>query len=77
LYYLGKDEGMTDQMRSILAQFDFTNLVLEWTSKGVTHLYVPEVHPVTKITFCEREDEAHVLKVFFFSINYYPSNMYM
>lgn len=53
-------------MRSILAQFEFANLVLEWTSKGVpfqTHLYVPEVHPVTKMTFCEREDEAHVPKV--------------
>ena len=62
-------------MRSILAQFDYTNLVLEWTSKGVpfqTHLYVPEVHPVTKMAFCEREDEAHVLKV----CNC-PSYMYM
>ena len=27
------------------------------------HLYVPEPHPVTGIMFCEREDEAHVLKV--------------
>ena len=68
IYCSGKNEGMTDQMRSILAQFEFANLVLEWTSKGVPfqmHLYVPEVHPVTKMTFCEREDEAHVLKVGF------------
>ena len=53
----GKDEGMTDQMRSILAQFDFANLVLEWTSKGVplqTHLYVPEVHPVTPFVNVKR-----------------------
>ena len=67
-YCSGKDEGMTDQMRSILAQFEFANLVLEWTSKGIPfqmHLYVPEVHPLTNMT-CEREDEAHVLKVFFF-----------
>ena len=73
VYYSGKDEGITEQMRSILAQFEFTDLVLEWTSKGVpfqTHLYVPEVHPVTKMTFCEREDEAHVLKVCFFPISY-------
>ena len=68
VYYSGKDEGITEQMRSILAQFEFTNLVLEWTSKGVpfqTHLYVPEVQPVTNLTFCESEDEAHVLNVFF------------
>ena len=62
-------------MRSILAQFDYTNIVLEWTSKGVPfqiHPYVPEVHPVTKTAFCEREDEAHILKVCNF-----PSYMYM
>jgi len=32
-----------------------------WNSKGVPfkdHLYVPEVHPVTGLGFCEREDEA-------------------
>lgn len=27
------------------------------------HLYVPEVHPVTGMQFCEREDEGHVFKV--------------
>ena len=26
-------------------------------------LYVPELHPETGEAFCEREDEAHVLKV--------------
>ena len=57
---------MTDQMRSILAQFHYTNLVLEWTSKGVPFQIRPygtEVHPVTKTAFCEREDEPHILKV--------------
>ena len=34
--------------------------------KGVpfrSHLHVPEVHPLTGMMFCEREDEGHVLKV--------------
>ena len=26
-------------------------------------MYVPEVHPITKLQFHEREDEAHVFKV--------------
>ena len=38
----------------------------QWNEQGVpfkTHLYVPEVHPVTGMHFCEREDEGHVFKV--------------
>ena len=27
------------------------------------HLHVPEVHPLTGVLFCEREDEGHVFKV--------------
>ena len=27
-------------------------------------LYVPEIHPVTGVGFCEREDDGHVFKVF-------------
>jgi len=64
--YIGKSESYTQKLRSILAQFEFAHEVREWQAKGVpfqTHLYVPEIHPVTQMPFCEREDEAHVLKV--------------
>ena len=57
---------MTDQMRSILAQFEFTREIIEYEQKGApfrTHLYVPEVHPASGLPFCECEDEAHILKV--------------
>ena len=36
---------------------------MEWEKKGVpfrSHVYVPEVKPLTGIPFHEREDEAHV-----------------
>lgn len=64
--YIGKSESYTQKLRSILAQFEFAHEVREWQAKGVpfqTHLYVPEIHPVTQMPFCERENEAHVLKV--------------
>ena len=38
----------------------------DWEKRGVqfrTYMYIPEVHPITNNVFCEREDEAHVLKV--------------
>ena len=47
-------------------QFWLSYEVLEWEKKGVpfrSHMYVPEVHPITKLPFHEREDEAHVFKV--------------
>ena len=62
----GKTESMNEQLKSILAQLEFTYQILLWESKGIafrTHLYVPEVHPETGMPFCECEDEAHVLKV--------------
>ena len=40
-------------------------LMKEWDHKGVNfsqHLYVPEVHPITGVGFCEMKD-GHVLKV--------------
>ena len=62
----GKSETITDMMRSILAQLEFKYQILEWERKGVPfsqHLYVPEIHPVTKQVYFEMEDEPHVLKV--------------
>ena len=52
---------------SILAQLHYKYEVLEWEKKGVpfkSHIYVPEVHPITKCPFHEREDETHILKVY-------------
>ena len=57
---------MADKMRSILAQLDFTYQIHQLESEGVpfqVHLYVPEIHPITGLPFCEHEDEAHVFKV--------------
>ena len=55
-----------EKLISILAQLEFTHTVKDYDNRGVpfrTHLYVPEVHPVTGKTFYEREDPGHVLKV--------------
>lgn len=61
-----KTETLTEKLRAILAQWEFTHIVREWQRKGVPfrdHLYVPEIHPDTGVEFCEREDEGHVFKV--------------
>ena len=62
----GKDETKTEKLRSILAQFEYKYQIDVFNAKGIPfkkHLYVPEIHPTTQTGFCEREDEAHVLKV--------------
>ena len=49
-----------------MAQFEFQYTIKQWEGKGVNfrmYIYVPEIHPDSKDYFCEREDEAHVLKV--------------
>lgn len=61
-----KEEDETDMLRSILSQLEFTYLIRQYDAQGVpfcSHLHVPEVHPITKSVFCEREDPGHVLKV--------------
>ena len=61
-----KTEGLKEKLRSIVAQFEFQHILKQWEERGVnfrTYMYVPEVHPDTGEYFCEREDEAHVLKV--------------
>lgn len=63
---IGKTEDLLEMLRSILAQLHFKHEILEWEKRGVpfrTHIYVPEVHPLTHCPFHEREDEAHVFKV--------------
>ena len=57
---------VTCMLRSILAQLDYSYQINHWNSVGVPfkdHLHVPEVHPLTGVLFCEREDEGHVFKV--------------
>ena len=54
-------------LRSILAQLEFTHTVRAYDERGVkfrTYLHIPEVHPDTGDVFFEREDEAHILKVY-------------
>ena len=75
MYLLGKTESFEDQLRSILAQFHFSYEIQQFEASGVpfrTYMYVPEQHPVTKSTFYEREDEAHLIKV----IDTFKCNMY-
>lgn len=52
----GKTETPVEMLRSILAQLHYQYEVLEWAKKGVpfrSHLYVPEVHPLTGEPFHE------------------------
>ena len=63
--FIGKSETYCDMLRSIFAQLDYYQ-INHWDSVGVPfkdHLHVPEVHPLTGVLFCEREDEGHVFKV--------------
>jgi len=64
--HAGVTETFDDQLRSILAQLDYANIISKYEENGVpfrTHMYVPEVHPATGQVFYEREDDAHLLKV--------------
>ena len=62
----GREESDADKLCSILAQLEFRHVIKEWDQKGVNfsqHLFVPEVHPIMGVGFCEMEDEGHVFKV--------------
>lgn len=63
---VGKSETTAEKLKSILAQLHYKYLVLQYEAKGVnfrSHFYVPDIHPITKTEFHEREDESHVYKV--------------
>ena len=63
-YFL--QEGLKEKLRFIMAQFEFQHILKQWEERGVNfrmYMYVPEIYPETRDYFCEREDEAHVLKV--------------
>ena len=60
---IGQPETVTDMMRSILAQLEYKYQNLECERKGVPfpqHVYVPEIHPVSKQVYWEMEDKPHV-----------------
>jgi len=51
-----KDETKAEKLRSILAQLEYAHTVNLFHSKGVhfkDYLYVPEIHPITGVDFCE------------------------
>ena len=64
--YLGQLETKDMTLKAILAQLDYRHQIMFWNQKGIlfqAHMYFPEIHPITRCDFHEREDEAHVLKV--------------
>ena len=63
---LGKTESLEEEMKSILAQYEYSSTIKGFQERGVpfcTYMYVPEVHPETGEIFYEHEDDAHLLKV--------------
>jgi len=47
-------------------QLEYAHTVNLLYSKGShfkDHLYALEIHPITGVEFCEREDEGHIFKV--------------
>ena len=63
---VGKDETKVDKLRSITAQWEYKHQIDIFSSKGIPfnkYMYVPEIHPITQVGFCEHEDEGHVLKI--------------
>ena len=59
------DKSLLDKLRSIVATYTFRKKVEELKEEGVdfsTHLYVPEVDPVTGLPHHERADHNHLLK---------------
>ena len=50
-------ETRADKLRSIVAQMVYADMIDKWNQQGVPfrkHLYVPEIHPITKTQFHER-----------------------
>lgn len=59
------EESLLDKLRSIVAIYTFRKKVQEFKEEGVdfsTHLYVPQVDPVTSLVHHERADYNHLLK---------------
>ena len=64
--HIGKSETVVEKLKSVLSQLHYKYLILLYEAKGVdfrSHVYVPDIHPITKMEFHDREDEGHVYKV--------------
>ena len=49
-----------------MAQLEYIHQINLFHSQGIPfkdHLYVPEIHPITGVKFCEREDDGLLFKV--------------
>lgn len=58
-------ESLLDKLRSIVATYTFRKRLQEFKEQGVdfsTHLYVPEIDPVTGLVHHDRGDHNHLLK---------------
>ena len=58
-------ESFLDKLRSLVGTNRFQARINEYMLQGIdfsTYLYIPEVDPVTKEIFHEREDHCHILK---------------
>ena len=58
-------ESFLDKLRSLIATYRFRARIAEMKQQGIdfsTFLYVPEVDPITKDIFHEREDHCHILR---------------
>lgn len=58
-------ESLLDKLRSIVATFKFRATVSYWKEKGAdfsTHLYVPEVDPITEEERHDRGDHNHLFR---------------
>ena len=58
-------ESYLDKMRSLVATYRFRHSIKKFKDDGVDfsqYLYVPEVDPITRDVFHEREDHCHILK---------------
>ena len=59
------EESLLDKLRSIVAIYTFRMRVQELKEQGVdfsSHLYVPEVDPITGLVHHDRADHNHLLK---------------
>lgn len=59
------EESLLDKLQSIVATYTYRKRVQEFKEQGVdfsSHLYVPEVDPVTGLVHHERSDHNHLLK---------------
>jgi len=59
--YAGKYETLIENLCSILAQLEYKYQIDQWHDNK-DRLYVPKIHLVTKVKFCER-DKQHVFNV--------------